>query len=134
MKLSRLDTTLTDKAIYFVEDIMDRALANYVVLGETAKQMMDNPDSSPEGVLEFGILKKDYTKYAQGVLKTYLPKDAVFTERKITFEVNGSQVIIRILNKKHGVLLNPDTIHFKVAVFQIPNPFEGYWKIKNFVK
>ncbi len=124
----------TEDALYFVEDIMGRAVVPFVLLGEVAKSVVDNLDREVSAPIEIGIRRQHYTQFAQSILPMFLPPDTVYEENKISFEHKGTPVTIRIIKGRFGFLLRPNEVFYKITHFSVPNPFDKYWKVKQLVK
>lgn len=123
----------TEAALYFVEDVMGRAMIPFVLLGDVARSVVDNLDQEVNQPIEIGVLKKHYTEYAKSTLPMFLPFDTEYGDKKITFIHQGTPVTIRIIHRKFKVLDNPDRVFYRLTHFGIPNPFEKYWGMRRIV-
>lgn len=130
----------TEHALFFVEDIFDRCMTPFFLLGETAREIVDSKNRSPldpldtHELVEVGMKRNHYTEHFVRTAKMFLPVGAVWSKNKIEFEHLGTPVVIRIINKNFKVFDNPDTVHYKITTFKIPNPFSTYWKQRNLVR
>lgn len=130
----------TEHALMFVEDIFDRCMTSFFLLGETAREVVDSRNASPldpidtNKPIEVGIKRGHLTEYAVSTLKMFIPPDARWSKNSIEFEHLGTPVKIRIINRKFKVFDNLDTVHYKATTFKIPNPFNKYWKQRSLVR
>ena len=123
-----------EEALYFVEDVMERMQASYMLLGDCARSAVDNLDQTVHQPVEVGVLKRNYTEFMQSMLPTFLPPDTVYTDKKITFSVKDTPVTIRIINRNYEFFKNPSNVYYKITQFPIPNPFDKYWKARQIVQ
>lgn len=123
----------SDKALYYMEAVMERAMAKYFLLGKTARDVYDSQENDLEGKVELGMLKQHLNDSTLSLLKQIIP-EATFTPKKITLEHDGIPIEILIISKSYNFLKFPDVTFFKVTQFNIPNPFEEYWKVRSFVR
>jgi len=119
-----------EEALFFIEDIFERAMVPFVVLGKTSRQVVDNKPL--EGIIEIGVRKQDWTDGGRSTVKMLIPQVKT-NERLQTFEHEGVWIKLRIIHKKYKVLNTPDNVFYGVTNFRIPNPFEDYWKFRRFV-
>lgn len=124
----------SEEALYFIEDVMERMRATYVLLGQCARSAVDNLDQTVHQPVEVGVLKQNYTEFMKSMLPTFLPPNAVYTDKKITFTVKETPVTIRIINRNYEVFKNPSNVYYKITQFPIPNPFEKYWKMRHIIQ
>ena len=124
----------TEHALYFLEDVMERSLITFFLLGETARTVIENLDQDPTTAIEAGIKRTEYTEYAKSTLKMFLPSDTVYGKKAIKFDWQGTPVTIKIIDRKYGFLNNLDSVFYKITSFRIPNPFKKYWKVRGIIK
>lgn len=118
----------TESALYYLEDVMDRAMIPFVLLGDVSRSVVKNLDTEVTQPIEIGIKKKHLTQYAMRTLPMFLPPDTVYGEDKITFTWDQTPVTVKIIKRDWKVLENPDQVFYKITQFNIPNPFNEYWK------
>lgn len=124
----------TEAALYFVEDVMGRAMIPFVLLGDVARSVVDNVDQEITTPIEIGVQKRHITEYALNTLPMFFPPDTVYGKKEIKFEWDGTPVIIKIVHRDFKVLDNPDQVFYRITHFNIPNPFERYWGQRNFIQ
>jgi hypothetical protein len=82
--------------------------------------------------LELGIKATQITQDTKDMLKMSNPSIDI-QDRKIIMEYNGVPIEIRIIKKHYRVLDNLDTIDYAYESFLIPNPFEAFIRMSNFM-
>jgi hypothetical protein len=106
----------------------------FVLLGDTAKAIVDNLDQEVNVPIEIGVRKQHYTEYARSTLRMFLPPDTVYGEKQITFEHQGTPVNVKIIHRNYKILEQPDTVFYRITHFKIPNPFSKYLKMRNVIQ
>ena len=121
-----------EQALFYIEDIMDRALCQFFVLGETAEQVRNDSLLNLDKIV-VGIKKNEFIG-ARSLLHIVLP-DVEFNEdtKKLNLEFKGVPIEIRIIQKKWDFLKDLDRTFYGVTQFWLPNPFSKYWKVKQLV-
>lgn len=120
----------SEEALYFVEDVFGRAMVPFVLLGETAKAIIENADRRVESKIEIAVHEKQLTEYGVSTLKMLLPPDAKWTKSKIVFEHHETPVEVKILKRHYRFLMNPDQAFYRLTHFRVPNNFPKYWKAR----
>lgn len=129
----------TEHALLFTEDVMGRCMTPFFLMGDTAKEVMDNKNVSPLAPIDLknpivvGIKRTSATEYFYNTFKMFVP-DAKYTKTAITFKHLDTPVTIKIIHRKFKVLDHLDTIHYKIGTFKIPNPFKKYWKQRGLIR
>jgi len=123
-----------ESALYFLEDVFERALIPFFLLGDVARSVVDNRDMAVTDPIEIGILRKHYTEYARSTLPMFLPPDAKIGRKNITFTWDSTPVSVRVIDDHFSFLQNTDQVFYKITTFKIPNPFEEYWTNRDTVK
>jgi hypothetical protein len=121
-------------AVRDIYDMSERTLINFIALGALARAIRDHKDSFMADHLEFGFFERNHTVEIKTLFKewgftktkygyTYFFTPPIKWEIKIPVEVH-------IFQKEYPFLANPDVGWFGVDDFNIPNPFEEYWKVR----
>ena len=118
-------------ALHAVEDLMERVLVKFVVLGDTSKAMFDGADLYGDKI-EIGIFKNDLVKFVRSTLNA-LVKDIEWTDKGFTFKVNNIPVKVKIISKSYKFFEHPDFRFYRTGQYEFANPFESYWKSRHFV-
>ncbi len=120
-----------------IYDLGEMILARPLLLGEVAKQIHDEQDimfdlKLPIGTkIEWGISKKNMTPEKVSLFKTWN-----FKENEKGFEYTFEYIPVQIIVYKNNYAFfkNPDMKFYKVDDFDIPNPFDKYWKARYLIK
>lgn len=119
------DTQLM-RALYDVQDILERALCSFVLLGDTARALQKEERLSGDGIY-IGVMKKHLTKEAMSTIKVYL-KDGVITEKGIEYTWDDVPVHVVFITQEYPFFENLDFRFYMANEYKIPNPFDDYWK------
>lgn len=112
-------------AMMHAQDVLERALMPFVVLGTAAYQMMNNEELRVNKVV-FGVLERYASKECTSMLPIIEPKIEKLTDGwQITR--HNVPVYIKILPKVYPSILNPDLVFYMYDMWHIPNPFGAYW-------
>ena len=132
-----------DKALLYIDDLLDRALCPFMVGGETAKSVSEQEPSLDGGKLrgrkiEILIRKRYITKEVLSSLKTHpiSGNERTFRETETGYyiEHEGIPIEIRVIKRDYPFFRTPDRSPYLIMDLGIPNPFEGYWKIRGIIK
>lgn len=117
-------------ALFYSEMMLERSLLPFIVLGETAKCIVDSELPNLIGdSIELGILRSEATHGRIETLKS-LVNDIEVDKDYITFVYNKVRVMVKLLDNK-PYFTNPDVRYYHVTEFKIPNPFDSYWEDRN---
>lgn len=128
-----------DEALRWVDDTFKRMLCPYVLLGQTARDIVDAPPTVDGGHLttksvEVGVKKKNLTKEVLSTLHTLLPEIKLGEDGNYRFKHNGVPILIRVINKDYSFLKTTDIKFYLADEYRIPNPFDKYWKARGLIK
>jgi len=118
-------------ALLHVQDALERSMIPFLVLGDTAKQIIDS--ELPVFDLDFihiGVLRRHLTYSCLSILKDLL-YDPQTTDDRIDYIHNGVPVRIDVIGNYYSFFENPDSRFYTLSEFKIPNPFSEYWKKKD---
>lgn len=126
-----------DKALLFVDDLLDRMLCPYVLAGETLKSVIGGQVDGDK--IEVIVLRKHFGEEARSVFGScmsmiYKKKEIKEKGGCLNLEHEGVPIEIKIVDRKYGFLKQPDMIYYKYDMFKIPNPWLAYWKVRGIVK
>ena len=121
------------KALYNVEDWMDQLLTPYFLLGKTAEAVKYDKLLEGDGI-DVGIRNKSFTQYVYDILKTnfnLLPEDV---NKGFEYKVGEVPVRVKVYTRNYHFFKYPDIKIYQYGRFQLPNPFENYWKSRFLVR
>ncbi len=126
IKLPTLTHDQLHDALFFAQDILERSSIPFMVLGETAKCIIDNelPNLTGDKV-EVGVTKRHLTRSCLETLKS-LVKCTV--DNDIKFDYHGVPVEVKVIEGNYSYFTNPDVRYYHVTEFKTPNPFPEYWE------
>lgn len=124
----------SNDALYYTEDLLNRAFIQFILLGDTAKTLIEGFHSDLDGQIDIGILNKDYTESGKRVLLSVLPRDSKVTKKEISFVYGEIPVKIKIIHKNYQFFEHPEHIIHKISDFCVPNPFDRYYKSRNLIQ
>lgn len=137
MKESGKKTEALEKALQHVEDMFDRCVCPFFLLGETLRSITQDNQIKGNKV-ELGVKVKQLTPE---VLVTFTSPDFstnltdfIHNDKMLSYKVEGVSVEIKIIHKKFKCLDNLDSLLYKWGDYLIPNPLEDYWKVKGFIE
>lgn len=115
------------EALFYIDDILDRCLTDYFVLGQLARDLHDGMELSGNKI-QLGILTRDFTKYTRDTIEALFP-ELVITETSVKTTFRGIPVEISLISGDYPYFKHPDFRHYYVNSFYIANPFEDYWQV-----
>lgn len=124
----------SNDALYYTEDLLNRAFIQFILLGDTAKTLIEGFHTDLDGQIDIGILNKDYTESGKRVLLSVLPRDSKVTKKEISFVYGEIPVKIKIIHKNYQFFEHPEHIIHKISDFCVPNPFDRYYKSRNLIQ
>lgn len=124
----------SNDALYYTEDLLNRAFIQFILLGDTAKTLIEGFHTDLDGQIDIGILNKDYTESGKRVLLSVLPRDSKVTKKEISFVYGEIPVKIKIIHKNYQFFEHPEHIIHKISDFCVPNPFDKYYKSRNLIQ
>lgn len=121
----QIPTRELNLALMDIEDVMERAMCPYFLLGETARCVYKHEDLHGDSI-EVGVLDTSLTKEVLSVFKQYIGE--ITTDLKtITYIWNGVTISIRIVKQNYTFLKNPQDGFYNFGDYKLPNSFEDYW-------
>ena len=113
-------------ALMHIQDLLERSQIQFILLGETAKQI-DTMDIATLELpyIHLGVLKKDWTQSGSQTFKSLAPSINI-EDNIIDYEYNGVPIGIQIIDKDYPFFKNPDTRIYYLTEYKIPNPMSLY--------
>lgn len=118
-------------ALRDVEDLMDRLLTPYVLLGKTAECVKKDKMLEGDGI-DVAIKSSALTQYVIDILKTYLNLSKEDIENGFYYNSrNNIPIRIKVYRKQYDFFTYVDRKMYQFGLYDLPNPFDEYWKIKD---
>jgi len=120
-----------DKALMNVDELMTTCLIgdSYVLLLDTAKAAHDDIPLYGDGI-DVGIEARYITKEVSSLLGMKLRDITEESPNGVTYEFNGIPIRIKYIHRNWKFLKNPKVLTYHYDDYQIPNPFDVYWRKK----
>ena len=119
------------EALYYIFDAMDRALMNFVLVGDTARSAMQNRLLTGDKVT-VAVRRNEWESGARRIVDAFAkPKEE--TKTIVKYEVNGVPIVLHVL-EEDTTIKSPNTLIYQNEYFKIPNPFSEFEKIFSFIK
>lgn len=122
------------KALDFVEDVFNRAAANFVVLGETAKGLyLDNDPFAYSTTINIGVRKGIYQGFSKTTIETFMPQPLEVSDDHMIYEIEGCDVVLELVDDLPW-FKDVDSKAYMGRIYAIPNPFttlpapKGYYE------
>ena len=118
-------------ALLYIEDILQRALVPFQVVGKAGLDLYNNLGLEADGV-DIAILRNDLPLEASKTLTAYL--DNEFSNdfdkytKSFTFDYSGVPVRVKVIEGDYDFFKNPDFRFWMATQYKIPNPFMSYWE------
>lgn len=113
------------KALYWMFDVMDRALINFYVVGETGECIRNKKDLTGTRVM-VAVRKNDWESGARRIADAFAP-NFVDNGETVDYEYEGVPVRLFVLPDS-TTLTNHDTVIYNSEYFKLPNPYEQFKK------
>jgi hypothetical protein len=122
------------EALFHVQDVFERAMCPFFVLGNTAKHIVSNEEEFVgDEDIHVGVRQAALTREVVGMMRSYIP-DLVETKVQFSYFHNKIPIIIDIIHGDYEVFKNPDMRYYYISEFLIPNPWKQYWQQHEFIK
>lgn len=122
------------EALFTIEDLMDQLLTPYFLLGKTAECVKNNMLLGGNGI-DVGIRDKSLTQFVYDILadKFKLTPDQI----KNGFElksVSDVPIRIKVYSRNYYFFKYPNQVVYNFGTYQLPNPFDVYWKSRGLIR
>lgn len=121
------------EALLKAEDILDRALCPFILIDETAKQLLTESPTLDLPEISIAVMKKHWTPEVKSIVMMY-QKDIELNKVNAMFKVGVVPVVIWVIERDYSFFQNPDTRWYYQTQFRIPNPFRQYWKDRDLIR
>ena len=119
---------LVDKAVHHVQDLLNRTLIPFILLGDLVERIVNNKSIAGIKLIEIGVFQKDLVRERISSLKTEIGD--ITTDYGFGYKFDRIPIQIKIISKDHKFFENPDIIFYKSGEYRIPNPIEDYLKVR----
>lgn len=135
-------TDQLNEALYHLVDVCDRCLIPYLLLDETARSIIQDNRLQGERV-SIGVRTGDMTEGAKSTLKTLASPTYDIRlgmdnfeglENGYSWTFRGIPIIIQVIKRNYGFITNPDYTFYMGEQYNVPNPWDKYWKTRSLVK
>ena len=119
-------------ALMDAEDLMDRLLTPYFLLGETANAVKHDLSLEGDGI-DIGIRDKSLTQYVYSILDSEKGLKQEDVENGFEYLVSGVPVRVKIYTRNYPFFSYPDFKTYLYGNYQLANPFDMYWKVRGLI-
>ena len=130
---SRLSDLKLDQALFDIEDLLQRLVVPFILLGKTAISLKKNKAIDGEKI-EVGVKENDLHERAKRNLKGYTLEDFQETDTGFSYKAHGVPILVKIIKKNWKFFEFPDMIFYKASEYRVPNPIDTYIKSQHFVR
>ena len=129
-----------------LDDIMNRCLIPVTLLNDTALTIKEGRLGGNQ--LDIGVRAADLTESSLSTLKTLAkgedlnlgikdfnviisPEEKI---KEITWNYKGIPVTIKVIHREYNFFKNPDYVWYWGETYNIPNPFDKYYKARHIIQ
>ena len=122
------------EALFTIEDLMDQLLTPYFLLGKTAECAKYNKLLEGDGI-DIGIRDKSLTQYVYDILADQLKLTPEQIKDGFEYKaVNGVPIRVKVYSRNYYFFKYPDHVIYNFGTYDLPNPFENYWKSRFLIR
>ena len=114
------------EALYWMYDVMDRALITMCLVGTTADCVIKNIDLGGEGIT-VAIRKLERDSGSWAIATTFAPPLEDLGDKVKYRHINGVPVTVYVL-KDSVTLQQPNVVLYRAEGFKIPSPYDQFLK------
>ena len=122
-----------NKALFDFEDLMERCMTPFFLLGDTGKDIIDGFLLRGSKV-EVGFKAGELTEMVLSTIETYKGIKLDKNQGKWTYFVDEVPVEVTIITKKYKFFEFPNTIFYWGGDYKLPNPYDNYYKSRYIIK
>ena len=122
-----------NKALFDFEDVMERAMCPFLLLGQTAWDVKSGYMLRGDKV-EVGIQIKYLTPEVLSVIKSYKNTDLDLHVKRWTYLVEGVPIIVSLIKRNYKFFKNPETKIYWGGDYKLPNSMVDYWKARFIIR
>lgn len=122
------------EALYVVEDLMDQLLTPYFLVMETARSVKENKLLEGNGI-DIAIRDKSLTQYVYDILQDQLKLTPEQVKNGFEYKApSGVPIRIKVYSRNYYFFKYPDHVVYNFGTYQLPNPFDVYWKSRFLIR
>lgn len=119
------------RALFDVEDTLQRCSCPFVLLDETARQVREERQKLEPHLelneISVGVRERHMAQSVREMLRTLKPY-AEWMDSNVSYAFENIPIVIWRIKKDSEVFERPDKIWFYTTELYIPNPFRKYWQ------
>ena len=123
-----------EDALMDMWDLASRALLQhtFIILGDAGLAMKEKRTLTGSGI-DVGIPEKYLTKEVLNTFRTFHP-EVELTAQGLTYIHFGVPVRIKFIQNNYKFFEHPEAVFYAAEDFQIPNPFNKYYKARYLIR
>lgn len=124
-------------ALRDLTDLIEKAMLPYVLLGDCARQMKDGKDGFNGAEvqvdrIEWGMFEKNLTPEIKSLFTTW--NFETWEDKGFKYTTQGVPIFVRVITRNYEFFKLPDMVYYGPDMYNVPNPFEKYWSVKQLIK
>ena len=119
------------KALMDVEDLFDRCLVRFFLLGESASQIYNDLSLGGNCII-VGVRREQITPETISTIKTTI--NVPMSESGFTYYVDNVPVYVKFIKNHYKFLDTLDFRFYRAGEYYLPNPFEKYWEMRHLIR
>ena len=119
-------------ALFDVEDLLNMAFAEFILLDITAKSLCNGETLSGDKIV-LGVEKKNVTPGVLSTIRTERP-DLDIQDNGFQYFFKGIRIIVKFIRNRYDFFKYPDKRFYRTEEYNVPNPFDEYWYNRFYVK
>ena len=112
---------------------MDRLLTPYFLLGNTADDVKHDRYLHGDGI-DIGIRNTAFTQYVYDILNAFFQYKPEDVKNGFEYKVGEVPVRIKVYTRNYHFFKYPDLKVYQFGNYQLPNPFDIYWKSRFLIR
>lgn len=121
------------KALMNVEDWMDQLLTPFFLFGKVAECVKRDRLLEGDGI-DVGIRDKSLTQYVYDILNTNFKLKPEDVNHGFEYKVGEVPVRVKVYSRNYHFFKYPDIKIYQFGQYQLPNPFDIYWKSRFLIR
>lgn len=132
-KADIIDIEALDRALWYADDMFSRSQIEYILFGDTAFSIINNTRPKYQKI-SLGTSHWNITSFSRRIFALTNP-EAEVDDHKIKFKSpDGVPIEMRIYYNDYAFLRNPDKVNYRMDSYNVPNPFDKYWRVYRLIQ